>query len=357
MFLHIWQRGGWVGVDLFFVLSGFLVAGLLFKEHIKHGEVRVTRFLVRRGFKIYPAFWVLIACTLFVREIRGHHWSLQGLLGELLFVQNYAGGIWGHTWSLAVEEHFYIGLAILVAAIMYARRGSGFAVIPPLFLLVAAGCLGLRLLAHRLSPDHPYEILFQTHTRIDSLFFGVCLAYFHHYRDLSGAISRVPTVVLLGAGLSLLLPAFIFTLETHAWIPIFGVILFYLGSGFLVLAAIRLPKTDNRYLALLGVCGAASYSIYLWHVPVNSWGINVMRSQTGSQSFTIYMVAYIVGSCAVGYAMNRIVEWPTLRLRDRYFPSRSLAIAADRQAPSAGHALPASGLAFANTGDDQQAAR
>jgi peptidoglycan/LPS O-acetylase OafA/YrhL len=56
-----WIRGGWVGVDLFFVLNGFLVSGLLFQEHQRCGAVSPKLFFIRRGFKIYPAFWALIA--------------------------------------------------------------------------------------------------------------------------------------------------------------------------------------------------------------------------------------------------------------------------------------------------------
>ena len=56
-----WHRNGWVGVELFFVLSGFLVSGLLFAEYKKHGDISVKRFYVRRGLKIYPAFYFLIA--------------------------------------------------------------------------------------------------------------------------------------------------------------------------------------------------------------------------------------------------------------------------------------------------------
>src|SRR5204863_7752623 len=63
----IWQRGGWIGVDLFFVLSGFLVSGLLFREYQRHGSVDVVRFLIRRGFKIYPGFWVLLGATVALR--------------------------------------------------------------------------------------------------------------------------------------------------------------------------------------------------------------------------------------------------------------------------------------------------
>src|SRR5216683_4653272 len=102
----IWYESGWIGVDLFFVLSGFLVSGLFFSEFRRHGDVRVWRFLVRRGFKIYPPFYAMLLATLIYYHFPG------GKVGELLrneaiFLQNYWGGIWNHTWSLDTEEHFY----------------------------------------------------------------------------------------------------------------------------------------------------------------------------------------------------------------------------------------------------------
>jgi|SRR6266849_5526962 len=60
----IWYESGWIGVDLFFVLSGFLISGLFFREFRRHGDVRVWRFLVRRGFKIYPPFYAMLLATL-----------------------------------------------------------------------------------------------------------------------------------------------------------------------------------------------------------------------------------------------------------------------------------------------------
>jgi len=67
VFAELWQRGGWIGADLFFVLSGFLVSGLLFREHQQHGRVSLGRFFVRRGLKIYPAFYAFLAATLALR--------------------------------------------------------------------------------------------------------------------------------------------------------------------------------------------------------------------------------------------------------------------------------------------------
>ncbi len=115
---YFWMRAGWVGVDLFFVLSGFLVSGLLFNEFKKLQNVNVLCFLIRRGFKIYPCFYFFLALAicfnLFILEKDLH---MNELLGEVFFLQNYLGAISEHTWSLAIEEQFYffIGLSVYLA--------------------------------------------------------------------------------------------------------------------------------------------------------------------------------------------------------------------------------------------------
>jgi peptidoglycan/LPS O-acetylase OafA/YrhL len=92
---------GRYGVDIFFVLSGFLVSGLLFKEYKRTGTVSPGRFFIRRAFKIYPAFWLLILGTVILRFRNYGKVDWLGLAHELFFIQNYMPGPWGHTWSLA----------------------------------------------------------------------------------------------------------------------------------------------------------------------------------------------------------------------------------------------------------------
>ena len=104
-------------VHLFFVLSGFLVSGLLFKEYIKFGNVRPVHFLIRRGFKIYPVFWLALILFLCIKQYEGSPVSWFRFISEILFLQNYVNG-WGYaingvSWSLAIEEHFYFGLALI----------------------------------------------------------------------------------------------------------------------------------------------------------------------------------------------------------------------------------------------------
>jgi len=173
--------GGWTGVDMFFVLSGFLVSGLLFNEYKKTGDLSVGNFLVRRGFKIYPAFYAFLLATLIWEWSTGQYVSLRTYLIEGLFLRNYFNGVWGHTWSLDVEEHFYIFLPLMLLVLH--KVWKSFNSLPAVFLVVAVVCLVLRLNLD--SADvrpliSRYEY-FQTHLRIDSLLFGVLISYYYHF--------------------------------------------------------------------------------------------------------------------------------------------------------------------------------
>src|SRR6516164_11144842 len=107
---EVWSRIGWCGVDLFFVLSGFLISGLLFQEYKRFGEIRLRTFWLRRGLKIYPAFYIyilteLVTYLLVYNKLPGAK-SPSLFWLDATFLCNYWESLSGHTWSLAVEEHF-----------------------------------------------------------------------------------------------------------------------------------------------------------------------------------------------------------------------------------------------------------
>ena len=325
--------GGWIGVDLFFVLSGFLVSGLLLREYARTGGINVGRFLVRRAWKIYPAFWLMISFTLFiqtfVKSLPAGPPTLKATLAELMFVQNYIPGLWGHTWTLAVEEHFYIGLALLFGFLVQRQAGptpplNCFAVIPLVCGCLALSCLVLRIATNASHCAEPYDwfIYCGTHLRIDSLFFGVLLAYLCHFQQLHLRLAAVPSVVLVGAGLVCLSPAFMINVAVYHWVWAGLVVLLYIGAGFLVLAATRLTVSSNLVVRLLAALGAASYSIYLWHMAVNIYCTRLVERTLGLSDYWVYFLVYFGGSLALGWLMSRLVELPILTLRDRLFPSQ-----------------------------------
>jgi peptidoglycan/LPS O-acetylase OafA/YrhL len=331
-----WMMAGWIGVDLFFVLSGFLISGLLFREFLQHGRIDFKTFFIRRGLKIYPAFYLLILAQIGVGIALGRHVLWARVLSEIVFIQNYAAGLWTHTWSLAVEEHFYLLLPLLL--ILMARRSPGsanpFKPLPGLFLALAGCVLAIRFLtAWRVSfiftetGAFYHRQLFPTHLRIDSLFFGVVLSYLHHFHPvpLRAWVTR-RRLPLAGVASLAIAPCFFLPLETTPFNYIGGFTTVYIGMGLLLLLCMTAGLPGPSRLQLLyrfgALLGSYSYSIYLWHLATASV---VSRVFDGVFHLPWWMLsgAYLVGSLVVGIILGKLVELPVLKLRDRLFPSRS----------------------------------
>lgn len=325
--LDIWRQGGWVGVDLFFVLSGFLVSGLLFSDYRARGVLGIGRFYMRRAWKIYPPFFVLIAVTAVLTLAWGRRIEPGRLLAEVFFVQSYLAGMWNHTWSLAVEEHFYILLPLALTVLLrwgQSTRSPG----RPILLaaaLVALGALAGRVVNWHLRPSYAHLThLFPSHLRLDSLFFGVAIAYAYHFHP-AGFCRRLTPLrhFLIGCGFALLVPAFAFRLEDTPFVYTYGLTCFYVGSGMLLVGVLLSQVPAGRIVRTLAVLGGYSYSIYLWHMPVGAWGGRLMElgGAGGDHLFVARMAVYLLGSLALGVLMAKLVEVPALRLRNRWFPA------------------------------------
>ena len=327
VFAELWQRGGWIGVDLFFVLSGFLVSGLLFREHQQHGTVSLKRFFIRRGLKIYPAFYFFLVATLALRFAWGRHVDLSQILSELLFVQNYVHGVWNHTWSLAVEKHFYILLPLLLVVLLkkFSTRTDPFAMVPALCAALMVGLLGLRIWNAAGRPYDHATHLFPTHLRIDSLMFGVLLSYwFHYHRERFRGVVMRHRGVMTAAGLALLLPPFLVDLPSSAVLYTVGFTGMALGSGALLAAALHAPAVLRTLLAPVARIGAYSYSIYLWHLPVLGYFLTWVDATLGIRmSWWPRTLLGVTASIVFGIGISQLVEYRVLRFRDRMFPSRS----------------------------------
>ncbi len=311
-FFTSWRRGGWVGVDLFFVLSGFLISGLLFHEFQKTGKLKIGTFYIRRGFKIYPPFYAMIAATLVLLGTAISGWQL---FAECCFLQSYLPGIWNHTWSLAVEEHFYILLPLFLLALIRWNKSEPFRWVPWAALGLGAFCLAGRILTYRHFSTYSHMgNLFATHLRLDALFFGVTIGYVFHFHQASFVRLKPWRFALVGLGICLLSPAFVFTLETTPAIYTVGLTVFYVGSGG-ILAGSILCEPRSKPVVALAFVGVCSYSIYLWHVPVLHWIV----PHTSSNYF-LRVLAFIAISLLAGIAAKFLIEDPALKLRKKWFP-------------------------------------
>jgi peptidoglycan/LPS O-acetylase OafA/YrhL len=336
-----WIQCGWAGVDLFFVLSGFLISGLLFREYQSYGQIRIFRFLVRRGFKIYPSFLLFLAGVLYV-QITNYNWNPEvtpyQLIRELLFLQSYAPGLLAHTWSLGVEEHFYIllPLVMLFACRRFGDRPDPFWWLPKASLAIFVILLAARLTTAWCVPGLIYYThWFPTHLRIDSLLFGVLISYYYHYYHASFVSNVRRYAWVLGAiGLLLLVVSFInlgtFFIYTSGFTCLFTAFGIFLAISLVF----PMPQREPVHLLLRGAAfvGAHSYTIYLWHMPVKIWGPMYAQRWFGLKpSGASDLLIYFVGSILLGVVLSLMLEVPMLKLRDWLFPSRSQPLVQEEQ--------------------------
>ena len=298
------------------------------------GAVDVKKFLWRRGSKIYPPLWILVIFTLSLNWFRLNPSSpgllVRGALAEILFVQNYFPGLWTHTWSLAVEEHFYLAIALAAAigirkpawaSVVWRRR------IEIVSLLVAAIVLlrlrtSIRLLSAH-SPDT--HALFATPLNADGLIIGcfIALSLTFGHAHLVRTIQARRFASVAAAGL-LLAPLFIWDYADDrylvgAWAV--GKVIAWIAAFLLVCVALTISSFSHPILRWLAGVGRASYSIYLWHQVVNHLGARSVMLALGTSNWWVYAGVYLGGSICLGLLMHELVERPVLALRDRIFPA------------------------------------
>jgi peptidoglycan/LPS O-acetylase OafA/YrhL len=315
-FYATWARIGWVGVYLFFVLSGFLVSGILFESHRKTGSVDVGRFVIRRGFKIWPSFYLyLIAVAILMLVTQA--FNLEVLVSAGMFLLNYGGafnGFTGHLWSLCVEEHFYLFLPVLFWISVRAfgnKRGPQF--IGWISFLFLPLCLAFRLAVIR--EGHPSG---QSHLLFDNLFCGVGISYLYRFRPRIFRLFSTnwsPAIALF-----LLIPVITGDHATR-FVQTFGLTGASLGFAFLLAWAIDRRATSNfgsRISSGLAGIGFYSYSIYLWHLIAR-----FLIPERFGVNFTTFWI-YVSLSIFFGKIMSKYTERPSLQVRDRLFPEISV---------------------------------
>lgn len=309
--LRALARGGWVGVDLFFILSGFLVSGLIYKEYLKTQKLDILRFLIRRGFKIYPSLYFIVFLLTFFAAQYGVV-NTNKVMCESFFLANYCDGFVGGTWSLAVEEHFYLLFALLVFFLTRNEQkpNNPFSVIPKLYIVLAISCLVLRIITTPNElPVNFQTDLFPTHLRIDSLALGTTIAYFYHFqRKQFLAFGQRYRFLCLFLGILLLLPAFIWEVGQHEYIVTYGLLQFQIAAGMILIAVVSFNIPSHILSKPIALIGLYSYPIYIWNF--------TFRTLFASSNLKYFLINLVFG-IFLGIAF----EAPILKIRDRLFPA------------------------------------
>jgi len=312
-------------VDLFFVLSGFLITGILLDARDTANYFR--RFYWRRSLRIFPAFYALLlfACIAVPQAFHriGFPWFA-------FYLRNWRGadqasdGTLGHLWSLAVEEQFYIGWSIVV--FLCPRR-----YLIRVILLLAASAPVVRAVMHH--AGYPGYLIFRvTPARMDSLLCGALVTALVR----SGKLRQMPRLgvagVLIGlAGLLLLrVSAGPLNIDVTAY-QIAVPSLIAVSFASVVLLCLDLDRGSAHALLTCSpfrIVAKYSYAIYLWHLIALGLTVAVLRRTAVLYPWLNgwwYAIAFFSLACGLSFAAAAaswsVIEQPALKLKDRYFAS------------------------------------
>jgi len=339
------DRFGWIGVDLFFVLSGYLIGGQLLAPLARDQRMNLGRFFARRALRIMPAYFVVLAIYFLLPSWREYSEMSQPLWKFVLSIQNIAlhgRTAFSHAWSLAVEDQFYLALPFLLL-FLYRRPSS--AIIIPCLLVVGGIALRTFLAAQNPSIDGGVSfrgfqawIYYPTWTRLDPLVFGVALAAIEKFRPqwwrrlTNYAIWLwLPALALIAYGLWLGEGDYL-TVTACTWqFPLIA-----LGMAALLICAVS-PRLVFRRVAIPGAAFIASiaYSAYL----IQKLVIRFVEQFCASHNIVLTSAPALICVELCVYAAATIlfftIERPFLQLRKRIAPrSRASALQIQTQVES-----------------------
>lgn len=297
-----WVWHGDKGVDIFFVISGFLVGGIIFKSYQRYGEINLRNFYFRRIFRIVPVY--ILALLLFMLADPGH---AKYVWANLLFINNFLPANWmlaAHSWSITVEVQFYLVFPLIF---IFLLRPSNKKLLWLVGLFILASVIRGALLVQEPhlytvpfykgfldvggDPTRFAEVLYgNLYTRFGPLILGVLLAYLHtHYHEkMTDFVSRhfLICAVIFGFGLLALIGASNipyhnphslynnpFSQDVNFWMIATNRNIFGLGVAiimFFCLYPISITKPIKNFLSAKFLLPVAktSYSIYLFHPPI-----------------------------------------------------------------------------------------
>jgi peptidoglycan/LPS O-acetylase OafA/YrhL len=318
---HTWLPGGSLGVDVFFVLSGFLITTLLLQEWASSNSISLGGFYARRALRLLPALvaflaiYMLISIGLRDLHFTGHQSQSKVLvssLAALTYIFNWSYGALGsprgfsHLWSLSIEEQFYLLWPGLLLILLRCRT-------KPMVLILISATLAALSAGLPLLADHYSRLYRGTDFRLQEFLAGSIIAQLYVTGIIKRDIVQSPAFMLL---ISAAIGFFVYWLLAltnraeflfNGWYTLTSV-----ASSVLVAACIfvdkGLPKTllANRVLVYIG---RRSYALYLWHFPLSYW----LRD--------LDLIPQVLLATALSFAFAevsyRLVELPALRLKDR----------------------------------------
>jgi peptidoglycan/LPS O-acetylase OafA/YrhL len=309
-FYFYFIRGGWVGVSVFFVISGFLITHLLLREKSRSGQISLGRFYVRRAFRILPPCYAYLAVVGIRSLLHVEPVDPRSFIQAACYLWNYphpSYWILGHLWSLSLEEQFYLlwpACVFLCPNRICLRIAIGAVVLAPVS----------RVATYFLLPALRGELGEMLHTRIDTIMFGCILALAFDLKVwnlLLAALTRLRFVIPAAVFLVFVEVPLTLRFRGH-WSAVAGTSIEGLCCAIVVLYAVRPPQ--NWFGRLLNFApvrhiGIISYSIYLWqqmftgHEPFSSFPWNL------TSIFICAELSYFLVEKPSFYGRDRFLKW------------------------------------------------
>ncbi|MDR3242035.1 MAG: acetyltransferase [Lactobacillaceae bacterium] len=333
---HLWpgvMAGGWLGVPLFFVLSGYLITDILIQEFDRTGKIKIGAFWLRRIKRLYPALIVMLLATstMIVLYFRPLLYSLRAiLLTNLTYVYNLwatANGDsyfdqWGgsspftHLWSLSIEGQFYLFWPLIVAIVLkmkFKRQKIAIGIL-------IASLISALLMAIFYSPENINRVYYGTDTRLFAILIGTALAFIWPAKKLR---IKVRTAVkqrmnLIGwVTLGLLGLSFIWLNGQQPVTYFGGMYVVTILMGVIVAITAHPASTFSTLLnqKFLNYLGTRSYSIYLYQLPVFVFSDKLIGHQDGLL-INLIKIGLVIGLAEISY---RFVEQMFKRFKNTQF--------------------------------------
>ncbi|WP_082281526.1 acyltransferase family protein [Leptospira kirschneri] len=332
----------WSGVDLFFVLSGFLISKGLWENWQKDSKLNFKSFYIKRTLRIFPAYYFFLIVSYLIGkamilmiEKQGLSAQAQGLKnglskswGDFFFLGNYVQGLNNHTWSLSSEEQFYLIFPILCSILFFRLEFKFRQLVLWMLYLVPLICRVTTLYVIEESSTPPYfkEIYYPFQTRFDSLIIGVIVMDIYMNRPSFGKFIETHRT----AYISLIALFFSFVIICHL-IPQDGKGFFthtfkynFLNVGYagvLYLSIIKLESPLSKFLSssILTPIARLSYTIYLWHFILMGIAVMLLKINGDMNLTTFHLKFFSMGIILIVMALPLylVIEVPFQKLRNR----------------------------------------
>jgi peptidoglycan/LPS O-acetylase OafA/YrhL len=323
---------GWVGVDLFFVLSGYLIANQIFVGIARGQPLSLGSFYARRALRTLPVFWFVLALYFLLPTIMGGN-TPPPLWRFLTFTQNiglHPGTAFSHAWSLCIEEQFYLFLPLVIVAGLRAgcNRSQGWALLSGLILLGITTRAILWLSYGAGNSGYYPHIYYATPCRFDELLPGVAVAMVKNFhRPVWERITRYGQRVLAAGAVAT--ATVLYLMYRFHNVDGYGYTFFMTAAGYSLLAMtfaalVVAALSPGSWLCRFRIPGAYhialwSYSIYLSHKAIDI----ILQRQLGRLDLPPGVLPTIItmACVATGALLYRLIETPFMVLRARWFPT------------------------------------